>query len=444
MITKQLEAPLFDTMQSRYDMLRLNQKDSISEYRAEAMEAFTRLGFPSVKNEEWRFTNVLPIIKKEYDLNSNIDALSTINIEKASTLLEKHFITNFKEKVYKIVSINGVYCAALSQLPQQEGFFFSPILKAKDHPNFKKNFGKVLNIKENAFAALNSATFQNGAFISLDKNVIIDAPIHFIKIILADNNALIQKRDLFVLDKFAEMNIIESYIKEGTGDVFLNIASEVVVAEQAQFNHYDLQKSDEHLHIIQRTEAQQSKHSNYRNYVFTLPGAGFVRNNLSLHLDDAEIETHLYGLYLSANEQLIDNHTEVHHKFPRGESNQLYKGIMMDKSKAVFNGKIYVYQDAQKTNAFQQSNNILFSQNATVNAKPQLEIFADDVKCSHGTTIGQLDQNALFYLKSRGMSETKAKEMMVKAFAFDVVEKIEISELKTYIGHLIAEEMENR
>ncbi|HTO14408.1 MAG TPA: Fe-S cluster assembly protein SufD [Edaphocola sp.] len=444
MITKQIEAPLFDTMQNRYDMLRLNQKDSLSNYRATAMEAFSRLGFPSVKNEEWRFTNVLPIVKSEYDLNSNIDALNAENIQKATEIINKHFSSQYEKKIYKVVSINGVFSAALSDLPEQEGFTFSPIIKAQDNKVFQEHFGKILNIEDNPFAALNSAMFQDGAFIALEKNVVVDAPIHFIKIILTEGRSLIQKRDLFVLDKFSEMDVIESFICEGSGDIFLNAASEVVLGENATFHHYDIQKSDERLHIIQRIEAKQLKHSNYSNYTFTLPGAKFVRNNLSLYMDDVEIESHLYGLYISANEQLIDNHTEVHHKFARGESNQLYKGIMMDKSKAVFNGKIYVYQDAQKTNAFQQSSNILFSEQAVVNAKPQLEIFADDVKCSHGTTIGQLDQNAMFYLRSRGIGEAKAKEIMVKAFAFDVVEKIQIPELKKYIGKMIADEMEER
>jgi Fe-S cluster assembly protein SufD len=224
----------------------------------------------------------------------------------------------------------------------------------------------------------------------------------------------------------------------------VNAAAEAVLAEQAVFQHYDIQKASSNLRIVQRTEVAQKKHSNYSNYTFTFPGASFVRNNLALHLNDADVESHLYGLYLSADTQLVDNHTEVHHKMPRGESNQLYKGIVMDKSRAVFNGKIFVYQDAQKTNAFQQSNNVLFSEQATVNAKPQLEIFADDVKCSHGTTIGQLNKEALFYLKSRGIGEAQAKQLMVKAFAYDVAEKIQIESLRAYIESMIEMEMESR
>jgi len=213
------------------------------------------------------------------------------------------------------------------------------------------------------------------------------------------------------------------------------------VEQQAYLHHYDLQTGRAGMRFVQRTEAAQLKHSNYSNYTFTLPGADFVRNNLVLHLDAPDLESHLYGLYLAAGSQLVDNHTEVHHKHPNGESNQLYKGVLLDKAKAVFNGKIYVYPDAQKTNAFQQSNNILFSDKATVNAKPQLEIFADDVKCSHGTTVGQLSGDALFYLRSRGISEDSAKNMMVNAFAFDVTQKIKNEALRVYLERLVMQKM---
>lgn len=441
---KQLESPLTESLAAQFDMLMLQNQDSTKTYRAGAMEAFRKLGFPSIKNEEWRFTNILPLVKTAYDLTRN-ETLSDTDITKASTLIEtayKHLFT--KDEAYRLVIINGVFAEGLSHLPAQEGLFISDIKEATDQPAFREHFGTVLNIRDNAFAALNSALYQDGIFISVGNNVAVEKPIHIIKVILSQQATLQQSRDLFVLGKNAELNVVESYVTEIAAPVFLNAAAEAVLAENAVFNHYDIQKSDAHLRIVQRTEAAQKKHSNYSNYTFTFPGAGFVRNNLALHLDDADIESHLYGLYLTAKDQLVDNHTEVHHKMPRGESNQLYKGILMDKSKAVFNGKIFVYEDAQKTNAFQQSNNVLFSEQATVNAKPQLEIFADDVKCSHGTTIGQLNKEALFYLKSRGIGEGQAKQLMVKAFAFDVAEKIKLPALKHFVEAMIEAEMESK
>ncbi|OJV53787.1 MAG: Fe-S cluster assembly protein SufD [Bacteroidetes bacterium 43-16] len=443
-MTKQLESPLFESLASQYDMLILQNQDSTKTYRTEAMEAFRKLGFPSVKNEEWRFTNILPVVKTNYELpaTTTVDAEQ---INKAQELISNTYSKLFAEdEVYRLVLINGVFVTSLSRLPEQQGVHLCEIKEATEQAAFQEHFGKILNIKDNAFAALNSAMYQDGVFISVEQNVIVEKPIHIIKVILAEQAMMQQSRDLFVVGKSAALNVVESYLTDIAQPVFLNAAAEVVLAENATFNHYDIQKSDANLRIIQRTEAAQKKHSNYSNYTFTLPGASFVRNNLALHLNDDEVQSHLYGLYLTADSQLVDNHTEVHHKMPRGESNQLYKGIVMDKSKAVFNGKIFVYEDAQKTNAFQQSNNVLFSEQATVNAKPQLEIFADDVKCSHGTTIGQLNKEALFYLKSRGIGETQAKQLMVKAFAFDVAEKIQIPALRSYVEGLIETEMESR
>lgn len=441
---KQLESPLFESLAAQYDMLILQNQDSTKAYRTEAMEAFRKLGFPSIKNEEWRFTNILPVVKTSYELTA-ATTIDAEQINKAKVLIENAYSNLFAEdEADRVVLINGVIADSLSKLPEQKGLHFCEIKEATEQAAFQEHFGKILNIKDNAFAALNSAMFQDGVFIAVEKNVVVEKPIHVIKVILSGQAIMQQSRDLFVLDQNAELNVVESYLTDIAQPVFLNAAAEVVLAENAKFNHYDLQKADAHLRIIQRTEAAQQKHSNYSNYTFTLPGAGFVRNNLALHLNDVDIESHLYGLYLTADSQLVDNHTEVHHKMPRGESNQLYKGIIMDKSKAVFNGKIFVYEDAQKTNAFQQSNNVLFSEQATVNAKPQLEIFADDVKCSHGTTIGQLNKEALFYLKSRGIGENQAKQLMVKAFAFDVAEKIKIPALRNYVETLIEAEMENR
>ena len=209
------------------------------------------------------------------------------------------------------------------------------------------------------------------------------------------------------------------------------------MAKNAHCHHYDIQTGQNGLRIIQRTEATQQTNSTYNNYTFTFPGTDIVRNNLTIHLNEANLESHLYGLYLTAGTQLVDNHTEVHHKFPNGESNQLYKGVLLDKSRGVFNGKIKVYQDAQKTNAFQQSNNMLYSNDATVNAKPQLEIYADDVKCSHGTTIGQLSEEAMFYLRSRGLGMASAKKLMVNAFAFDVTQKVKLDKLRSFLEQKI-------
>ena len=215
----------------------------------------------------------------------------------------------------------------------------------------------------------------------------------------------------------------------------------VTVEPNAVLHHIKLQKAHENFRLVEHTEVEQKQDSVYNNYTFTLPGMNFVRNNLNLELNGSNIESHMYGLYLTDRNQLVDNHTLVNHKEPNCNSNQLYKGILTDRSRAVFNGKVYVHSIAQKTNAFQQNNNILFSDNATIYTKPQLEIFADDVKCSHGSTIGQLDDEALFYLRARGLSKDDAQSLLVNAFAFDVTEKLVDDEIKIMLNDEIDQVM---
>lgn len=441
---KQLESPLTEAIATLFDRRELSNQDGWSAYRKAAMQEFGRLGFPSVKNEEWRFTNILPLVKTEYVLDE-MAAISEADMARVQSLVQKHCAGIYSaEEVYRLVLVNGAIVPSLSVLPAQEGVSIQSLRAAQEHPQCQAHFGTVLQIKDNAFAALNSAMFEDGLFVHIADRVALEKPLHVVKVFLGTEATMHHSRDLFVLGKHAELKVIETYITDIAAPVLVNAAAEVVLAENAMFDHYDVQKADNNLRIIQRTEATQNKHSNYSNYIFTFPGAAFVRNNLALHLNEADLESHLYGLYISAATQLVDNHTEVHHKMPRGESNQLYKGIVMDNSRAVFNGKIFVYQDAQKTNAFQQSNNILFSDNATVHAKPQLEIFADDVKCSHGSTIGQLNKDAMFYLRSRGIGEQQAKQLMVEAFAYDVVEKVKLPFLKEYLSQMMVADMGNQ
>jgi Fe-S cluster assembly protein SufD len=243
---------------------------------------------------------------------------------------------------------------------------------------------------------------------------------------------------LVVAHKNAVLNIIETFAnvhKEPV--VWANSVTEVYVEENAEVNHYVLQEGRPKTRQVSHTEVTQQRDSLYNNYTVTLPGTDLVRNNLNINLAASNTETHLYGLYLVAGQQLVDNHTTVDHRKPNCFSNELYKGVLSGTAKAVFNGKVFVQQEAQKTNAFQQNNNLLLSDKAVADSKPQLEIFADDVKCSHGSTIGQFNQEALFYLRSRGISESSARNLLVSAFAFDVVNKIKIPVLREHVERLI-------
>lgn len=447
-MTKKLDSPLYETIQTQVEIAILQAETAyIKNLKQEAAEIFTQIGFPSIKNEEWKNTNVASLVKTQYAINATAatinDAQQAVINENIEAQINTILPDTDSKAAYRLVLENGKINHALSTLPQTDDIIIKPILEATAETGFDAYFGKIAVLKNNAFTCLNTTLFNEGLYIEIKANKALDLPIHIIKVINADDATLINPRNLVVVNKGANLTIVESYINAADDHVVLiNGVTETHIGENAHFYHYDLQKTTNNIKIIQRIEADQRTHSNYSNYTFTLPGAPFVRNNLSLHLNEKDLESHLYGLYLTADNQVVDNHSEVHHKMPNGESNQLYKGILFDKSRGVFNGKIFVYEDAQKTNAFQQSNNVLFSNEATVNAKPQLEIFADDVKCSHGTTIGQLNTEAIFYLKSRGIGEVSAKKMMVNAFAFDVTAKIKIESLKTYLEELVESEMD--
>jgi Fe-S cluster assembly protein SufD len=294
-------------------------------------------------------------------------------------------------------------------------------------------------VEEFPFSALNTAMFSNGSFIEINAGAVSDKPLHIVHVFSTDNdNIFIQPRHLIVVRKGASFNLIESVIsKKSSSKIFVNSLTEVILEENAHCNHYVLQTAESGVRLVTATEVSQRRNSVYSNYTFSLPSADIIRNNLHLSLDDKDTETHLFGLYLGTGRQLIDNHSLVNHKMPHCNSNEIYKGVLTENSVGVFNGKIYVQPDAQKTNAFQQNNNLLLSDKASVNSKPQLEIFADDVKCSHGSTVGQLSKEAMFYLQSRGIGEQKARALLVNAFLFDVTEKIKIPELEEYVNQLI-------
>ena len=264
--------------------------------------------------------------------------------------------------------------------------------------------------------------------------------MHIIHIVTADSNIFIQPRFLFVTGAHAEATIVESFVSaESSANVFVNNVSEIVVGENAHLHHYYIQTGNAHTRYVHHTEVHQKASSVYNNYKASFPGSALLRNNLNIALDGENIESHLYGIYLAGGKQVVDNHTIVDHRKPHCQSNELYKGVMKDEAIAVVNGKIFVQKQAQKTNAFQQNNNLMLSQKAVVDSKPQLEIFADDVKCSHGSTVGQFNKEALFYLKSRGIGDEKAKALLIHAFAYDVTEKIPHAAVKSHINHLLEE-----
>ena len=352
------------------------------------------------------------------------------------TLTQEAIIPNLD--AYQLVVINGQLQPAATQLPSF--VTIQTMEEAQKTEEFAAYFAQnVEEANQFPFAALNTALFSNGLFIAIDANEVLEKPLHIIHLFTAGSNLFVQPRHLVLVRRNAQINIIESIISERTDSkIFINSFTEVVVEENAICDHYVLQTAQNGVRLVTQTEISQKRNSVYSNYTFSLPGAELIRNNLHLSLNESQTESHLFGLYLGAGKQLIDNHSLVNHKMPHCNSNEIYKGVLTENSTGVFNGKIYVQPDAQKTNAFQQNNNLLLSDKASINSKPQLEIFADDVKCSHGSTVGQLSKEAMFYLQSRGIGEQKAKALLVNAFAFDVTEKIKIAAVEEYVNQLIS------
>ncbi len=404
----------------------------MNDWRQNAFDKFRQQGFPSIRQEDWKYTNLVPFLKDELQTGPTAHDYIEISPEKV-----QEFCIN-KLDAHVLVLINGKLNTTLSTFHGDGAVSIQAINSVASQPHYQPYLGKEIDLRHDTLAALNSALFRDGLFIEVVPNAVVDKPLHIINLYTAPNNVFLQPRHLIVAHKSAAVSVIETSANLTEDSVvWINSVTEVYAEENAQVNHYVLQSGMAKTRQVNHREVTQRANSLYNNYTITLPGAELVRNNLNINLVDSATETHLFGLYLATGQQLVDNHTSVDHRKPNCFSNELYKGVLSGNAKAVFNGKIFVHQEAQKTNAFQQNNNLLLSDKAVIDTKPQLEIFADDVKCSHGSTIGQFNPEALFYLRSRGISESSARSLLVSAFAFDVVNKIKISALRSHIEKLI-------
>lgn len=404
--------------------------------RTSALQQFKKLGLPGTKHEEYRFTPILRHLEKNFSWN-------TKNTESSLSSIADYLIPELETNV--IVLVNGRFNALLSKIVSLDSEITISTLSeavAAENPAIQKHFNKYLNSETDAFAAMNSALWQEGVFIYVPQNTVVSKPVFVLQINDATQGQVItQTRILAVVEKGSSVSIIEKSDSIGTSFTFHNFAEEWIVEDEAHLEYCKIQNDAGKICQVSNSVIHQSTSSKLNTFTLTLNGQ-LVRNNLQILIDGEHCESHFYGLYLLNGNTLADNHTVVDHKKPNSFSNEMYKGIMDGNSKGVFNGKIYVRPHAQKTNAFQSNRNILISDTATVNTKPQLEIWADDVKCSHGCTSGQLDEEALFYLRSRGISETNAKAMLLYAFAAEVLEPIQNETLKAYLDHLIAERLQ--
>jgi Fe-S cluster assembly protein SufD len=406
----------------------------VHRLRKDAIEEFSKLNFPTLKDEEWKHTNISPLLKYNFS-----PAETGAELLKADI---KQFLFNGLE-CSLLVFINGNFAPELSEINNiPAGAAVKSIACAieENDPALDNHFGKYADYKSHIFTSLSTAFTNDGAFIYVPDGKVIEQPIHilFIAAPLANGETkqLIQPRNLFIAGRNAQVTIIEHYVSTSEDIYFTNTVTEVFADENAVVDHIKMQEESKKAFHVARMEADQERGSNFTSHMISL-GADIARNDFNTRFNGEGGESMLNGLFLTEGSQLFDAHTMIDHAKPHCNSHEHYKGLLDDVSRGVFNGKVMVRKDAQKTNAFQENNNIILSQEALVNTKPQLEIFADDVKCSHGATIGQLDNESLFYLKSRGIGEDTARSILVHAFASDVIKSIKIDAVKDYVEEIL-------
>lgn len=409
---------------------------NIHDIRSKAMSSFERNGFPSKKDEEWKYTSLNSLLKSDFSV-----------FPKKETVVEfkdvKRYFLHEMES-YKIVFIDGVYSSFLSETTH-DGYDICLMSAAFKKPKYKlilDHFFNKIASEKNSLCDLNTAFTQEGAFVHIPKNVVLPKAIQIVNFYTgSEKEILLQPRNLVVVGENSHVQIIERHQSLSDNVVLTNTVTEIFANKRAIVDFYKIQNDRKTSSIIDNTFVQQKENSIVSVNTFSF-GGKLTRNNLEFYHEGEHITSNLNGISLIGEKQHVDNHTLVYHKFENCESHELYKGIYDDSSTGVFNGKVIVDKEAQKTNAYQQNDNILIGEKASINAKPQLEIFADDVKCSHGCTIGQIDKNAIFYMQSRGIPLKEAKALMLFAFANDVVEKIKIPALKSRISKLIAKKLD--
>jgi Fe-S cluster assembly protein SufD len=409
--------------------------DIIQNYRSNALRIFEKKGFPTKKNEEWKFTSLVSLIDKNYALFPKTD----------SGIEFKHVEPFFLHDIdtYKVVFIDGIYSPFLSETTH-DGLDVCLLSAALNKNKYKsiidKYFNKIAS-KEESLTALNTAYAREGAYIYIPKSMVSEKPVEIIHFSTGEQNAIwLQPRNLIVVEQNAQVQIIERHQSLTHHDVVTNSVTEIYAHKDSLVDYYKIQNDLDSASLIDNTYINQEQNSHVSVHTFSF-GGKLVRNNLNYFHKGQNILSTLKGLTILKGKQHVDHNTLVNHSMPNCDSHQDYKGIYSEQSKGVFNGKIYVNKIAQKTNAFQQSNNILIDDKATINSKPQLEIFADDVKCSHGCTIGQLDEDTLFYLRSRGIPRKEAKALLTYAFANNILQSVQINVLKKRINSQIAEKL---
>jgi Fe-S cluster assembly protein SufD len=406
--------------------------------RAMAMASFTEQGFPGTDREEWRFTNIAPIAKQEFAHSSKKEypALTRASIE--PYVIERH--------EHRFVFVNGHYAKQLSStaaLPQGLTIFNLESPAAHESDELRRHLAQHANVRTNAFTALNTAFVSDGLFLQLRPGVAVDAPIHILNIAIhtADEPAsAAYPRLMIAAEDGSSATVIESFVAADARVSFTNAVTEIVLAPKSSLDYVKIQNENTgsyHMHTISVKQEQES-----RLNMFSLAvGAAISRSEIGVDLDGERADCNVNGLYMGDGAQLTDHHTFIHHKAPECTSHELFKGILDGSSRAVYTGKVYVDAIAQKTDSKQTNRNLMLSESATVDTQPQLEIFADDVKCTHGAAVGGMNEQTVFYLKSRGIGGITARGIVTVGFAAEVTEKIEHESSRTMVDALVVTQL---
>lgn len=424
------------------------QPDWLKSMREKAFAYFTENGFPTVENEDWKYTNVAPMAKENFLLEELSEtAASELSAENLEIEAGNDFapsdspITQFvfdESRQSVLVFKNGVFdkkASNLTDIKEASVLSFSEaVTDEKFCEILRSKLGSLVDSEKNGFTALNTAFIDKGAFLFIPKNTKIEAPIQLL--LTTDEGKTSFPRILVVAESFAEATIIETYTRSGETKYLTNAVVEVSVADEAKIKHYRVQRESHQAFHVSTTAAEVARGSVYDTTAINL-GARLSRHDVALKFNKPGGEAFVDGLYFLGDEQHHDTHSTIAHNVPNCVSHQTYKGILNDKSRGVFNGKVFVAVGASGTDGYQSNKNLLLSNDARVDTKPQLEIFNDDVKCSHGATVGQLEEEELFYLLSRGLSEALAKNLLTYGFAEEIVNKIGVESIKKQLDEAV-------
>lgn len=397
----------------------------IGRFRREAMERFAKGGFPTTKEENWKYTSVEPVTREAFAMGAQAHPVS-------SAVLDPYLF----DSSARLVFVNGCFSEKLSSPLNQAGVWAGSLRERME--NASEQVEPYLSTpSEKAFVNLNAAFLQDGVFVRLSRGTVLSKPIQLVFYSTSNGQPVASHpRNIIVAEEGAQASIVETYISDGAKPTLTNAVTEVFAGEGSLIEHCKLQNENEGAFHFSSLHARQASRSRFDSHIFTF-GAALSRNDVSTSLDQEGAECTLNGLYVISGRQHTDSHTSIDHQRPHGTSRELYKGILDGQSTAVFDGKIVVRPDAQKTNARQVNRNLLLSREALVNTRPLLEIFADDVKCNHGATIGRLDEKQIFYLRSRGLGLEEARGLLTAAFANEVVGGIRFEPVKRQVNGIL-------